>query len=368
MIAKRWPDTLEQIDDYTIYLINAHFDEDKKQAQLQQQLLQALFDANWKDKNGEPGTLWRDLARMLLEQGNISEAKAVAARVTYARIALAMRVDKDFDPITRDNKDQYDIDRRFAEEIAAARAKAMATPGKLEPIANLEALLNDTLQFEQVVAISDDIIAKHKNGTLPEYKDFDDQYIWILDQRAYALKRLGRWDEATEQLERAARRPEDGVMNASQIINLGLLYAELGQPDKALGVIDDMGPVTGYGSMQLKMVRLMAAVEKQDKPAIASELADMRTHRTDAIGTWEHALLMTNDMDGAANLVIERLNNPNWRSDVIADVQQYAKGQEAPIESQIEKKWSTVLARPDVLNALAKYCRIEHFNVGRARD
>lgn len=363
-IARRWPDTLDQINDRAIYRIEAYLGVGTEQVRVERDMLESLFDAKWKDSDGEPSTLWRDLARLLLDQGKIRKADAVAERIQSARVALSMRVDKRFDPITRRSIANYDIDRLVARELEEARVKALATPNMLRPQVLLQALLLDNLQYEQALSLGDDIIAKSKDGAGASlYTDFDDQYIWILDQRERALARLGRWDEAVRQLEQAARHPEQGVMNVSQIINLGTLYACLGKATEALDTVSDLGPPSPYGRMQQEMVGLIVATQKNDKAAIAVHLQFMREHRADAVSTWEDALLLSGELDAAADLLIERLKNTTWRSDALSDVQNYADVTDTPVDSEQLKRLRSIVSQPKVQNELAKVGRIEHVNL-----
>jgi tetratricopeptide (TPR) repeat protein len=363
-IATRWRTSLDRIHAPAIFQIAAKLEEDEALAAQHKRLLESLFDANWTDKDGEEGIFWRDLARILLASGDTERAATVGARVKSARVALTMRVDKRFDAITQGNLDHYDVDRLAAEALAAARSAMEAAPDMLRPKTRLQQLLLDTLQNDQVLAIADDIIARVKDGGGEStYEDFDDQYVWVLDMRARALVRLGRWDEATEQLARAARRPENGSMNVSQALNLGWYYAHLGEPSKALDVVSELGPMSPYGRMQLEMVKFMAALQQKDAAAVATHLAYMREHRADAIGTWQNALLDAGDLDAAGDLLAERLRSEKWRSDALAAMQRYADVKGLPVDSERLARWQEVLAQPKVTKALAEVGRIETFAI-----
>jgi tetratricopeptide (TPR) repeat protein len=366
-IAGEWPDTLGQINEQAIVMIEGKLADDPSQTARQQEFLQSLFDAGWSSADGGPDFFWRDLARLLLANGEAEKAAIVAARIHSARVALSMRIDKRFDGITQRNLAAYDVDRLAAKEIATARAKAASMADELHPLTFLQGLLLDTLQYDQALALADAVIAKVKDKDgAAVYKDFDDEYIWILDQRARALARLGRWDDAVEQWSRAARRPENGIMNVSQILNLGLFYADLERPGEALNMVSDLGPMSPYGRMQLEMVGLKAALQQGDESALAMRLHYMREHRADAIATWQDALLFSGDLDAAADLLVERLESAQWRSDALADAQEYADATTTPLETKRLQRWRTVLATPKVSLALWKFGRIEHFRLDRS--
>lgn len=368
-IARRWPKTLDQINYASIYVIDRKLESDAAQASTQQALLESLFDAKWSTIEGEPSNLWHDLTAMLLAKNDMHKAVLVAARIHSARVALDMRVDKRFDRITRGNTQAFDIDRMAAEELASYKAHAQASPQQLLPLAQQEGLLLDTLQFEQVLAVSDEVIAKVQDGQgASSYKDFNDQYIWILDQRARALVRLGRWDEAAEQWSRASRRPEQGEMNVSQIVNLGEFYAEIGKTREAQEMVSELGDMSPLGRMQLEMVKLLIALQQKDQTAIAKHLEFMREHRADDIVAWENALLLTNDLDAAGDLLVERLHNEKWRTAALADMQHYADVRMTPVETKRLERWHAVLTQPKVQQTLAEVGRIERFNLGPAQN
>lgn len=361
VIAKRWPDKLESFNDRAVIVVGRELRAPGDE-QLHLDYLQALFDAGWQTTDGEPSEFWRELTGLWLSAGNTKKATAAASRIQSARTVLAMRIDKHFDALTRAHPDRYNVDRTIAREIDVARQQVKASPDKLAPVVRLQSLLLSVQHYDEVVSLADDVQAKARDGKGPSvYKDFDDKYVWLLDERSRALARLGRWDDALRQREIAARHPEDGGMNVSQIINLGQLYADLRRPREALDAVEELGNVSDFGRMQQEIVRLEAAIVQQDQAAISTHMNYLREHREDAIATWQDALLHTGDMDGAARLLIERLGSDRWRSDALSDVQQYAQVRLTPMDAERMKRWREVIARADVQQALAKVGRIEAF-------
>ncbi|MEO8998923.1 MAG: hypothetical protein ABI227_12510 [Rhodanobacter sp.] len=363
ILASRWPKAMSEIRNAAIYVLQRDLVEANDNA-ADFEMLNALFDASWTDEDGRPDFLWQDLTRLLLEKGNVTKATTVAQHIRSANVALSMRVDKRFDVITQRNPEAFDVDRLAAAEITAAEARVKTTQGRLGPLLHLQRLLMLTQKYKQALAVTDGAVAAAAAGEgSKRYKDFDEKYVWLLNDRSRVLGRLGQWDEAARQMAKAARRPEGGAMNVSQAINLGGLYANLHQPDKALDAISEIGNMSDFGRMQLESVKLRIAIDQKDTAGIDTHMVYLRKHHDVAIGTWQNALLLHGDFDEAAKLLIERLRDPKWRNDAIVGMQKYADVQESPGVKDLNERWDMIVARPEVQAALLKVGRIEHFHV-----
>jgi hypothetical protein len=366
MFTQRWPRKLDDVLPDAVVQLHyqlkrAHEDETDRL------MLDELFDAGWKNKGTEPSNLWRDLALLHLQRDEVARATKVALRVTSGQIALSMRVDKRFDAITLAHPDAFDVDRLIAKEIADTKAQIAAHPDQLQPITDLQELFLLTGQPRNVLSISDAIVARaEKREGAKAYTDFSERYNWILDYRSRAFKRQGQWDKAIATEVLAARIPEQGGINVSQSINLGELYAELDQPDNATNAIIQLGDVSPFGQMQMEGVKLRAAVDRHDEQAASAAMAYLRAHRAEDLDTWQDALLLRGQLDEAAALLIERLENPEWRTDALVDVQHYADVARTPMEKTIHDRWNIITARPDVQAAVQKVGRIETFAIAPA--
>lgn len=369
MIAQRWPKTLADVNDMAIFRVANAIDDPPAHVDERRDLLESLFSAKWKSSDGEPEEFWRDLARLRLAGSDPRRAMEPVSRIHSPRPIVTMRIDKRFDRLTQKDPHAFDVGRAIDYSIKNAQAQIDASPDTLQPVSALLYRLHDAMQFERELAVADDVIAKTRNGEDGQhYKDFDENYVWVLDSRAEALAGLGRWDEALKQRVRAARRPERGGMNVSQVINLGGLYIVLGRPDDALEAVTELGSTSPYGRMQLEHVQLEAAVQRNDAEGVRKHLAYMREHRNDAIGTFQEALLGSGDMDGAASLLIERLGRDDWRGDALVDMQDYAETPATPFLARRRSQWKALAARPDVQAALSKVGRIERFKLTPPRS
>lgn len=363
VFAGHWPDKLNQFRPQAIGQLHSQLQE-ASNSSTDQEMLDALFDARWLVEGVEPSDWWRDLALMHLEHNEIARATTVALRITSGQTALSMLVDKRFDAITLPHPQAFDVDRLVAAEIDSAQARIKAHPDRLEPVYELQGLYLLTRQYQRVLSISDASVAHAERGEGKKtYTDFDDRYVWILDNRFRALEDEGRWDEAERVEKLAARHPEHGGMNVSQLINLGTLYADLNQPDEAANIIIELGDMSPFGRMQLEAVKLRIAVEKNDDKAIAASMTYMREHRADDIRSWEDALLLRGQLDEAAALLIERLQDHGWRNGALIDMQHFAGVAATPVQKTIDDRWGAITARPDVQAAMQKVGRVEEFHI-----
>ncbi|MCE5233121.1 MAG: hypothetical protein ABFC67_03755 [Mizugakiibacter sp.] len=361
--ARRWPEKLGDLMPSAIWQLHHHLKQ-ANDTDADREMLDALFDAGWQDNGVEPSDLWRDLALLYVQRDEIERATTVALRIASGQTALSMLVDKRFDPITLKHPRAFDVDRLVAAEIEAAETRTKAHPDQLAPITDLQELLLITGRYPRVLSVSDEAVAHAAYGDGEKaYTDFSEKYNWVLDNRFRALVREGHWDDASRVEELAARRPEQGGMNVSQLINLGELYADLNRPGKAADAIAELGDVSPYGRMQLESVKLRIAAEKSDDAAVAAAMAYLREHRADAIATWEDALLFRGELDAAAALLIERLENPAWRNRALLDMQRYAQVTETPVDKMIHDRWNTITARPDVEAVMRKVGRVKRFDI-----
>ncbi len=363
VFAQRWPGKLSGFNPAVIGQLHHQFVQ-AAASEVDREMLEALFDARWQYDGVEPNGLWRDLALLHIEHNEIARATTVASRITSGQTALSVLVDKRFDSITLKHPEGFDVDRLIAAETRAAQERVQTHPDQLEPVTDLQNLLLITGQNARVLSISDAVVAHAGQGDgAKTYTDFNERYNWVLDNRSRALKRQGLWEDALQVEVLAARRPEQGAMNVSQLINLGGLYADLNQPGPAASAIVELGNMSPLGRMELESVKLRIAVEKNDATAIAASMSYLHEHRADAIATWEDALLFRGELDEAAALLKERLDKPAWRNAALVDMQHYAAVIETPIEKMIHDRWNTVTARPDVQAAMQKVGRVQQFRI-----
>ena len=330
-------------------------------------LMQALYAAHWKVVWGmEPSGTWQDFALLLLEQNRLSEAIDVSTHVTDEYALISMRADRRFDAISAANPAQFDVDAAIGKALDYFQSLAERTPKSLTPrVVVLERLLEEQ-HYGAGLAVADALVAEIRLHADPKqwYDDFDDRYVWILDTRSRLLRRLGRWDEGIDQLAAASWVLEKDGKNVSQVINLGELYCDLGNPKNGLDTLVRLGSdISSYGRMQEAAVRLDAAIQLDDAAETEKWFGFIKEHRLDAPRSYDDALLRMNDLDGAAKWLIERLEDKDLRSSALLSIQDYAVPRETMRQAELRKRRREMMARAVVQAEIQRVGRVESYKI-----
>ena len=366
LIAQRWPATLSDINDDAILRTANESLKDPTSAGKTLDLLAALFASGWKIEGGiEPSSLWREYALILIAREQLVDVKAVAARITRPGELISMRADSRFFILVNSMPARFDIDKAAAADLALMREISAKQLQHLRNVVELTYSLLTVREYAQTLKITDGVITTvhGSNKEKPPYDDLDESYIWILNNRALALQGLGRWEEALEQLIRAARRPERAGTNVSQAINLAGYYNDLERPKDALFMLLDVENTSPYGRMQVEKEKYRAALQLQEAAAAKASLSYLREHQSDSISTYQDALLEGGDMEAAAGVLIGRLQDPAQRTPALLWMQDYEESPAPPHVLQFRGRMRVLKGRADVRNAVASVGRIEHYNL-----
>jgi tetratricopeptide (TPR) repeat protein len=367
-LVRRWPESLADYNSTPIRRLAVGFGPARADEESRMKLLEALYAAKWKiDFGVEPSGLWQELARMLVERGRAEQASDVLAHVTDPRGILAVRVDNRFDALVRAQPPRFDVGAVVERNLAEWRAIVAGNPRTLQATSELAARALDYGRYEEALTVTSEALAKLAAGkpSAKVYDDLDSEINWIRDTRAHSLMRLGKGEDAERELRHAASLLEQGQPNVSNTINLAVFYVRRGQASEALRTL---GPdlrsgkaVSGYGAMQVRYVLHAAAVEKKDVRAARESLGYMREHQADALSAFQESLLVGNELNEAAELLVRRLEDTELRSDALAEAQEYRESALMPLEKQVREAWRQLRQRDDVRAAIAKVGRIEQF-------
>jgi tetratricopeptide (TPR) repeat protein len=366
-IARRWPTTLDQVNDRFILQLAVRTRTTQDLADRRFELLAALNQARWKPQDPvlTSDFLWGDLTLALLERGRVQQARAVAENVASPDLLMWMRIDKRFDAIVQSDLDRYDIPRAAAHDLARMQKVAAANPDSLEAINELATTLIAMNRSAEALPLLDAAItrARPADRSKSPFKDTD-ELNWTFNARAGALFTLGRSDEAITQMQAGARRPENGDVNVSQQLNLGEYYERLGRAKEAIETVRDVGPenVSNYGAMDAEGVRACAYTQLNDGAKLEASLKYMTAHAAVAPGWVVTAMLCANNLSAAAEQVVAQLKDPMTREATLMMLQDAVvpAGTPAPVREQ-HRRLLAVRDRPEVRQAIDAVGRIKAY-------
>jgi tetratricopeptide (TPR) repeat protein len=366
VLATRWPQALPRLEPYhldfamhSLEAVGSDADRDT--------VLTALFGVHLSEEHNAASNWWRDLALLRLARGDSSGAMGALLRVTDPYVAIGVEVDRRFDPMRYLIEAWPGVPEVARRAIEAAAQRTQANPGKVEPMARLALLLRHSLRYPESLQVADSAIERQDAGGPGTYSDYDREYTWILDARAYALFATGRWDAAIIQEQAASNLPERGGANVSQVINLADMYVRVGKAAESLATLKRLAPgrASRFGDMQAQSVKVLAAVQLHDAAAVDAALTFLRQHRDDAPSALQEALLAAGRDDEGAKLLISRLADPRLRDEALLDVQEYDAAILSAWDEELHRRWLSLIGRRDVQAAVAKVGRVSHYPLER---
>jgi tetratricopeptide (TPR) repeat protein len=359
MLAERWPELLVNVDQNNLYQVAGSLASGSK---AQVDFLQMLLDAKWIDDEG--GTLWFDLALARIQRGEPEQARVAIKAITAPRVVVRLRSDKRFDPFVDQDTWAFNVELASQREVQTLRDRLLAEPWKRAIQIQLSYGMLTAGMNEDVIAFADAVLTEidklPTDGSTPED---DDARVWLMNNRAIALRRLGRIDEALSALEAASRLTGNGRISPSQALNLGGLYCSLGRPDDALAAIANAEKMSGFGQMSKVTVELRASILKRDAPATKRALAYLRKHRDSSRTGLLDALVYAGRIEEAAPRLIELLTSEAHRSDALYWLQGYREAEALPGDRDARMHYRALLARADVQAAVARVGRIGNYGI-----
>jgi tetratricopeptide (TPR) repeat protein len=178
--------------------------------------------------------------------------------------------------------------------------------------------------------------------------------------QAYALARLGRHEQALQQLYRAIGLIDKND-TVSQPINLADALCEFGRPAEALALLPQDSLASGYGKMQIQLVRVTAAVELGRAEDVEASLAYMRAHQSDSPRTLQLALVRAGALGEAEQVLLSRLDDPTQRGQALFESQQFAVPPGPALALQWHRERSDFLQRAAVRAAISRLGVVERY-------
>jgi tetratricopeptide (TPR) repeat protein len=366
----RWPELADQSDtQHIISLYRAFSDRPEQQIRL----LQAVFDARFDDPVRNITDMWYELARLHLDRGDLDKARAAAKRVNHPNSVVQMRIDRRFDPIVDRTAYGFDVSLEAQRSLDTMRGKAEARPRDLAVWVELTDAMLDANQNEEIIALTTKLLDSNEGGPdsnvkVVKFENFGKR-IWLLNNRALALYRLGRADDAVDDLKRAIASDSDGEgQNVNQTLNLGLLQCYSGYPQEAVERVAAVQNLSTHGKNVRALVHLCAATQRGDRKGIARALRVMRAHADESPSFHLEGLLWAGRLEEAERVYLRLLDDPSERAGALILAQTFRTAPHKPGARVYEDMRRALLARPAVRSAIDKVGRVEQFDIHDGHD
>jgi tetratricopeptide (TPR) repeat protein len=311
-------------------------------------------------------SIWLDLLTAYAERGLEGRAQEVVIALEDPDSLAVLSFDKRLEKFAvADPRAYYSWAQN--DQIIAARSMVAERPRELRAVLRLGTRLARANRLEEGLRVFEDALARTAEAGLHDgasiYDDIDEYQHWIMNYQARILSKLGRWDEAVKAQSAALEAARiHGSDNLSQQINLGVMHYMMGKPADALEALDGSGdlsdPKSGlsdYGRMAAEAVRVCAYEQLGDSEKREQSLAYIREHALDGYVAVKEALLCAGDLDGLAQVIIEHLEDPLRRNEILRDLQVYYPVPNlTPFGQTIEERFQALRDRQDVREAAGK--------------
>ena len=350
-IAEYWPEELAFVSEWAMDSLLAHLR--KRDANAEFMLLQALFDTNWQtDLGREPAGLWLRLFELLAQRDLHESALAVASKIRDPIAMVSVLSDRRFLDIVTRAPEWFSVEEAMDAGIIEARLAVEANSHLLAPAVELaQALLHAGRQSEALLVIDIHMARSAFKSVIGDtFEDGISETVRALTVRALVLISLNRYEEAAAALDLAAQQSLPGDRLAD-FLTVAELQAWLGLSDAALTTLERSR--SGAHGARAYFVRFIAARMHNDSPAEKRALALLMERASESPAEAQRALLMAGKIDAAADLLINRLNDPAQRPNAILELQRMDEQTWPAAKLDWRSQVRVLLSREDVLETVA---------------
>ncbi|MFL9842561.1 hypothetical protein ABS767_16440 [Sphingomonas sp. ST-64] len=336
-----------------LYRADALLREAKRDA-LRERVLQALVDNAYdpEDPVASKDGFYQRLMRIRLERGDVAGAREMAGRIETAPMLLNITLDPRYrDVAPRD----LDIRAAVERQLSKTRDAIARNPGRLTPLINAARLLRALGQPKAALEILEKARAP---GRTPEsHVDGQEMAPWWWNSLAETHIMLGDADAAIAAMREGSKPDAGGVPQVSQLINLAstqIQFRRYADALKALPADDAKLPLSPFGAMQIRLVRLCANAGLGNTAALAADRSYIEAKSADDGKALSEMFLCLDDRDAAAKALIAELEDPDRRVAALTRLSNYDPPLPGSPVSIAEVREAEVKQRPDVQAALEK--------------
>lgn len=360
-LGRRWSWSLNTLPRQSVEVV-ARDSELARLGQPRMQMLQMFYEVRWRHSDGsEPSRWWQQLSLDLLERGQREESFAVAAHITDPYALIALQADERYRRIARSEFVERDILKATRNELQRRQAAAADNPRDLSRIVQVARALMLLHRHADVLRLTDPLL-ELPQAAGPRDSPFEDlsrQLPWIFNVRAHALSAMGQHEQSLSLLRRAAQESKDDPV--SHALNLASFLAALNRPQEALAAIPPLEKASPYGQAVAAMVRVKATVELGEPAALQAALDGLLACTRQFPGLRQSALVVAGREDDAVRTLLERLSDPQERSDALVELQHY-QDDPAPVRTtEWRERANALRERPQVREAIDRYGHVRSY-------
>jgi tetratricopeptide (TPR) repeat protein len=316
------------------------------------------------DVEGEPGRVdWivADAILGLIERDRVEEAPALVPRLIAASTLIEMMVDRRYQPLwpTLEAK----VGRRFEAALAAERAAIEAAwrhdPDNIERVTDYANSLHAAGRPLDAVNVGAAFVAD-----MARIEQQGEHGFWLVNAHAQALAGAGKVDEADALFRKlVALGLEKHPYLISMAINHSSLLLDQLRDAPALEAADKIdalapGAMSDYGQMWVWKTQTCASAALGQTERSRTALAKMQAMQDKNVAATMLALLCTDQLDAAEQLLIMRLADPDKRSAMLTALQDFEPAPADPFTGAMRAKLLALRARPTVRKAIEAHGRI----------
>ena len=357
-LVSRYPEALANFEDNSIVQA-ARYSTDIA-------TLEYLVDGRWQpdDDVTDLSDLRLELTRLHVRNGNVERASEVAQSLVVSPAAsigaiIRLLVEKDFAPLIARDPQTFEFAALLDWQVNSVRTRAEAAPDNLRRQLDYADVLLLLDRKREALAFVDALLARANTADAAQaFQDQDDQLNWAHNTRATILDAMQSPEESLAALERGVEAANaSGGDLVSQLLNRSHDLVRLGRSREALDALASFNPdnASPYGDMVALRVRTCALHQTGDIVGAQTSLNEMRARASDSVIQVYSATICTNDLESAARLYIQMLDDPIERGRVVISLQTFIQNEPAfEYDRQNAARINTLRERRDVRRAIER--------------
>lgn len=365
---ERWPERLPSIGDSPVAAaLDAAYDRPDLPVSFEELASKLSIAALAAGDLGFISQCWRQFALRNIERGRPSVAARALENTLSVDVLVTMLIDIRFDSIRQSSLDATDLNLVMERELEWKKSFLAGNPKRIEAVRELASSLRRADRLDEALQLIDAAIEKilAPGANHDAWIDLQEQFSWLINDRASVLLELGRVQESVDQLMAAAELPERGQRNVSQTINYAARLLDLNRLDDAEKALSRVGRMSELGEMTRDLIRLGIEVQRGEERKIRKLAEKIERYESISPSRLQYAYLVLGDLDAAAAILIERLRDEDQRLGALFglqhSVQTWERSGAPEYVRLLESRLESLRGRPDVRATVDEVGRILTF-------